>query len=134
MSLHLFYNHKCPSCHAAYFPYDDVPCPKCGKKEKERYDFVTAAIESMRLNKRMEGSYTPPAWALPSFGDRILLLLFNLFDDYEAQKSKQFKRFATRFLKGKDWKDKPYLHDHVLGIAVRIHEQMQREKRVIGKR
>ncbi|WXG46619.1 MAG: hypothetical protein WED05_08190 [Candidatus Atabeyarchaeum deiterrae] len=62
MTLHINYDHQCPKCEAYYIPYDDVPCPRCGLVEKERFDHITRATRSLLFNLDNYGSYVPPAW------------------------------------------------------------------------
>jgi len=124
MTIHVNYDHQCPQCQAYYIPYDaQVPCPKCGLVEKERFDFIEQAAESMRFNIS-NGSYTPAAWWIGSFGDHILSLLFPLFDAYEEDRPADFMVFAADQLGKMDWGDQSYLKEHVLGIAVRLHDTL----------
>lgn len=127
VTLHIKYNHQCPRCEAYYIPYDDdVPCPRCGLLEGERFDFIPQAVESMLFNKA-EGSYTPAAWWVGSLADHILRLLFPLFDAFDEEKPEDFRAFATEWFDQMEWGDQQYLKNHVLGIAVRIHEVLYQE-------
>ena len=110
MTLHIHYSHRCSSCASRYIPYDkDVSCPKCGIIEEERFDFIPRAVDSLCFNQKSYGSYVPPAWIAGSLGDRILSLLFKLFDTYEHQKPPDFKEFATVWLSMVNWGDHQYL-------------------------
>jgi len=60
MTLHIKYDHKCSHCYADYIPYNDVPCPKCGRMERERFDFIPKAIDSIIYNIQHYGRCTPP--------------------------------------------------------------------------
>jgi len=96
MSIHIRYNHECPSCSAKYIPYDEVPCPRCGVQETDRFDFIPQAANSLLANKLEWGSFTPGAWAVTSFGDHIVQLLFLLFDGYaEEGKGESFDEFSN---------------------------------------
>ena len=129
MTLHTHYNHQCSICDSRYIPYDkDVPCPQCGTIEEERFDFIPRACDSLCFNKKSYGSYLPPAWIAGSIGDHTLNLLFKLFYNYEHQKPPDFKEFAIVWLSIVNWGDDQYLMDHVLGIAVRLHEEIKRRK------
>jgi len=59
MTMHVIYDHECPQCGAYYIPYDhDVPCPKCGIVEENRFDYITEAALSMRFNKKKESGFS----------------------------------------------------------------------------
>ncbi len=124
MTLHVVYSHECSECHAYYIPYDaDVPCPKCGQVEGERFDYIPQAVESMKYNKDCGGSYTPGAWWVGSLGDHVLHVLFGVFDAYEAQRGDvPFEKFVHSTLHHMQWGDQEYLRDHLYGIALRIRE------------
>jgi hypothetical protein len=129
MTLHVVYSHQCPSCEAYYIPHDDVPCPRCGELEEERFDYIPQAVESMQYNQRAYGSFTPPAWWIGSLGDHILSLLFGLFDAYDGTGGeKGFADFVIGELGQTSWGDQEYLRDHVRDIALRIHAHMNREE------
>jgi hypothetical protein len=80
MTVHDNYTHQCPKCEAYYIPYDDVPCPRCGLVETERYDFIPIALASVRWNIEMYGFYVPGAWFVGGLGDHLLLILFHIFE------------------------------------------------------
>lgn len=124
MTLHITYSHQCPACEAFYIPYDDrVPCPKCGLVEEERFDYISQAAASLRFNKA-GGEYTPAAWWVGSLADHILSVLFPLFDARDEGNPPDFRAFASEQLGRMEWGDQPYLKDHILGIAVRLHETL----------
>lgn len=131
MTLHVSFTHECGECGAYYIPYDaDVPCPNCGKVEAERFDFIPQAVASMEVNKEEGGCYTTGAWFVGGLGDHLLLLLFGLFDSYEEQEGKQsFSDFVDGYLGNIEWGEQDYLGPHFQGIAMRIHEEMQKEAR-----
>lgn len=125
MTLHIYYSHECPKCGAPYIPYDrDVPCPRCGLVEKERYDYIPEAADSLAFNLANYGSYSPLVWAVLSFGDHVLWLLFGVFERYSRSNWENFGPFAGRVLSKMKWGDQSYLEKHVLGIAVRVHEEL----------
>jgi hypothetical protein len=125
MTMHVVYTHECGGCGAFYIPYDkEVPCPRCGLVEDERFDYIPQAVASMRINKA-RGSYTPPVWWVGSLGDHLLLVLFGLFDRYEARAGGAgFEAFLDEDLGAVDWGDQGYLRDHVRGIALRVRDEM----------
>lgn len=126
MTLHVVYSHECGGCGAFYIPFDkDVPCPRCGLVEAERFDYIPQAAASMRYNLESGGRYTPGAWWVGSLGDHILHLLFGLFDAYEAQRGQaEFEPFVTDRLARMDWGDQEYLRDHVRDIALCVRDHL----------
>lgn len=126
MTMHVVYSHECPNCKAYYIPYDaDVPCPRCGEVEEERFDYIPQAAMSMQYNKRGGGTYTPGAWWVGSLGDHILHLLFGIFDAYEANKGEAgFEQFLDQRLAQMQWGDQEYLGKHLRGIALRVRQEL----------
>jgi len=126
MTWHVPYSHECDSCGASYIPYDsDVPCPRCGIVEKERFDYINQAALSMRYNKEMGGSYTPGAWYAASLGDHVLRLLFKLFDAYEEDKEKRtFESFLDDWLGKIQWGDHLYMPAYMRGLAARLRREL----------
>lgn len=128
MTLHITYDHQCPQCEAFYIPYDEaVPCPRCGLVESERMDYIQQAGMSLRFNKS-QGSYAPKAWMAGSFGDQILFPLFILFDAYDKINPSDFPAFAASQFEKLNWGDHPYLKDHLIGIAIRLHDLLRANK------
>jgi hypothetical protein len=126
MTLHVVYTHECPQCEAFYIPYDQaIPCPRCGVVEAERFDYIPQAAASMQYNLEAGGSYTPGAWWVGSLGDHILSILFSLFDAYRQQPQTNFADFARNTLSSMRWGDQAYLEGHIVGIAVRIHQELE---------
>ena len=133
MTLHIYYSHQCPKCAAPYIPYDkDVPCPRCGIVETERYDYVPEAAESLAFNLANYGSYSPLAWAVLSFGDQVLWTLFHVFESYRNSPSDDFETHAQHVLSRVKFGKQSYLERHILGIALRVREEL--EKRGSGGR
>ena len=125
MTWHVVYSHECGRCDAYYIPYDtDVPCPRCGLVEAERFDYIPQAAGSMRVNRGL-GSYMPGAWWVGSLGDHILLLLFKVFDGYEAQAGElAFEPYLDDALQRIQWEDQGYMQSHLRGIALRIRDEL----------
>lgn len=81
MTIHISYQHKCAQCETEYIPYDEaIPCPKCCLVEEERFDLIAKAVISARYNLENYGSYIPLAWAVFTYGDQVLSLLFRLLE------------------------------------------------------
>jgi hypothetical protein len=129
LTLHIKYDHKCPKCDAYYIPYDkDVPCPRCGLVEDERFDYIPKAAGSLLFNLDNYGSYAPEAWWVSSLADHILLILFPVFEQFRKSNHNDFDSFASDTLSRNNWGDQKYLEEHVRGIAVRINEDIQEMK------
>lgn len=125
MPLHVVYDHQCPACSADYIPYDqDVPCPRCGALEDRRFDFIPQAAKSLRFNKQRDGTFLPPAWWSTSLGDQLLGQLFPLFEAGDVERPADFDAFAEAWLASMDWGHRPYLKDHVLGMARRLAREL----------
>jgi hypothetical protein len=125
MTLHVVYTHQCASCEAYYIPYDQVPCPRCGTVEEERFDYIPQAVDSMQYNKEGGGHYTPGAWWVGSLGDHILSVLFGLFDGYDSSGTTQsFHDYLVEQLGALQWGDQEYLRDHIRDIALRVRGHM----------
>jgi len=126
VTLHVSYNHQCPACEAYYIPFDkDEACPRCGKLESERFDFIRQASESARFNLHTYEAFLPPAWFVGSLGDHILSLLFRLLESYRKKGRKSdFVKFAEARFSEMNWGDQAYLKGHVLRAAVRVREEL----------
>ena len=125
MALHIVYDHQCAACEADYIPYDqDVSCPQCGTLEAERFDFIPQAAKSLRFNKSKDGTFLPPAWWATSLGDQLLGLLFPLFETSDVDRPADFDAFAKAWLASMDWGHRPYLMNHVLGMARRLADEL----------
>jgi hypothetical protein len=127
VTLHIVYDHQCPNCQAFYIPYDtDVPCPRCGLVEAERFDYIPQAAASAQFNMQMEGSYVPAAWWIGSLGDHILQMLFNLLEHHRTNPAagQTFEQMTRESLARANWGNQQYLHGHVYGIAMRVYEEL----------
>jgi hypothetical protein len=123
--VHVVFDHQCAACEADYIPYDrDVPCPRCGAVEAERFDFIRQAAKSLRFNKAKDGTFLPPAWWATSLGDQLLGLLFPLFETSDVDRPADFDEFAKSWLASMDWGHRPYLKNHVLGMARRLADEL----------
>ena len=130
MTLHVVYSYNCPQCDAHYIPYAaDVVCPRCGSPSTETFDYIPQAAQSIAYNLGRYGTYIPPAWWVGSLGDHILHTLFPVFETFRLQTMTDFSAFAATYLSGLNWGDQLYLRDHVITIAVLVHDEMQRQSK-----
>jgi len=127
MTVHDSYTHECPRCAAYYIPFDqDVPCPRCGVVEEERYDFIPTAVGSVKWNIEIDGSYVPGAWFVGGLGDHLLLIVFTIFERWNKQQERGFPAAVEEELSSRgDWGDQTYLKPHIALLARRIHDEIQ---------
>jgi hypothetical protein len=86
-------------------------------------DYVPRAAASLEFNLRSYKSYIPPAWYSGSLGDRVLYIVFRLFEAFRQQeRSPDFSEFAGIFLSQINWGNYGYMRDHIAGLALRIHD------------
>jgi len=130
LTLHINYDHQCPKCEAYYVPYDDVPCPRCGLVEKERFDCITRAARSLLFNLDNYGSYVPPAWWVSSLGDHILQILFGIFEKFKKSEEKDIIKFSEDCLPEADWTGQKYLESHISRIASRVNQEIDKMSRL----
>ena len=133
MTLHISYDHDCPECGASYIPYGkDVPCPKCGMLEQERFaDFTSQAAESALYNVRSGGSYMPMAWGCFSLADSILMFLFQMFDGYRVHgEGESFETFAKAFVKDSVFGDSEHLREYTGRLAIEVHQMIEKQQAV----
>jgi hypothetical protein len=126
MTLHVPYTHQCPDCGAFYIPYGDVTCPRCGRWEPERFDFIPRAADSVLFNLQRYGSYEPAAWWVGGLGDHLLSLLFSILERHRRDPSRPFAAVARAAVEAMDWGDQAYVKEHFYGIAVRVYEEIER--------
>lgn len=88
MPIHLNYQGTtCLDCGAEFISFrDDCCCPKCGSRATESFGFVEATIATMKDHKQMYGNYFPDAWFSGSAADLVQGMIFELFDNLEAEK------------------------------------------------
>ena len=126
MTLHYRYDHRCPKCYADYIPFDHISCPNCGYIEEERFDFIPLATASMIYNLQNYGRCMPLFWAVSTFTDEILQILFVLFDKLDKDNSDRFREFVHENLLKINWGDRQYLRAHVEDIAVAVCDELKR--------
>jgi hypothetical protein len=125
MSYHLFTGeaHKCKKCDAYFLPFEhDLPCPRCGTRSTEFYDFVPEAVTGLHAHKQDYGHYSPAGFFVGSLPEHIFLLLCNAFDEIEDHSD--FRTALRCYLDSSDWGDQAYLSSHIYDIAIRIRERL----------
>jgi|GEM_PF-1368364 len=129
MSLHLSYNHQCPKCKAYYIPYnEEVPCPNCGLIEKERFNFIPQALDSIAHNLSRAGTFLGLSWSTLSLADHILLNIFQALEAFRQKEGKKdFATFIKEILSKADWGEHKYLEKHIYSILLRIYEELPKE-------
>ena len=127
MTLHIPYDYECPQCGAAYVPYDDLPCPRCGVLEEKRFvDFVGRVVESVEYNAHTYGKYMPGVWGCFSLADNILMFLFQMFDAFRAKDNgPAFDDFAADYVANSVFEDAEYLRDYMVALACKVHKRME---------
>ena len=127
MTIHSFYTHNCIKCDAFYIPYEEnLPCPKCGNIVKESVDFIELAADSALFNLHTVNSYMPGGWMMNSFGDRVLLTLFQILDAYTVNIDKMdFRVFAKDEILKINFGDQQYLVKHIYAISVLVYNKIQ---------
>jgi len=112
-----------------------VPCPKCGLVESERYDFISAAVESTLYNLERYGSYRPWAWRETTFGDRVLVRVFYLLQvDHDAGGSPPFEERVDTWANTKmDWGDEGYLAPYFSRVVLRVFEELKAQPERVAK-
>jgi hypothetical protein len=135
MTIHMKCNHECPKCQTLYIPYDeDIPCPKCGGVEKERFNFVALASRSALDNLEWQGRYIPAAWAYNSDGDYVLYMIFIMLELHRKNgDGSGFVSIAREFIDNSEgpewiWKDKEYDREFIFKLACRVYEEMHKIK------
>ena len=121
------YHHQCSSCGIDYIPFDDdVPCPKCGELEKERYDVITGGAASAQFNFLDHGSYIPSAWVVLSHGDAVMSIIFQLLElDRQEGSINDFSEMAREMLEKKfELSNEDYVVPYIHRMAVRVHKEL----------
>ena len=128
MTLHIQYDHECRHCGAYCIPYDKVPCPRCGRMERKRFDFIPQAAQSALFNLRSQGCYVPAAWWVGSFADHLLLLLFRMLERHREDASRPFEVVAREEVERMEWGEQEYGKEHLYAMALRVYEEIGRLK------
>lgn len=125
MSLHIMYDHQCSDCEAYYIPYDNVPCPNCGKVEDERTSIISMITYSANYQKDCFNRYTPIAWWTGSFGDYVALKVFHVLDNFYSQDNKDFTAVSQEYVNQLKWGNQLYLKNHIRDIAEKVYYEIE---------
>ena len=126
MTLHIHYDNECKKCGVSFIPFrkDGFKCPKCGTKTDKYYKYIPKAAESICFNLAAYQSIIPGAWGVFSFGDHVLILLFQIFESYRVKKSrtKNFEEHLDKKLEKMKFGDQEYLKGHLREIALETRD------------
>lgn len=84
------------------------------------------------FNLEVFGSYLPPLWLVSSLGDYILVILFDVFEQFSKSKETDFHTFVKSILSKMEWTNRKYLEKQVHSIALRIHEEIKKKKATVN--
>jgi len=77
----------------------------------------------MKDHKQIYGNYFPETWFSGSVVDTVQQIIFELFDNFEAEKPKDFYAFAIAQLAGIEWgKGREHLAPQVEQLALEVFE------------
>ncbi len=130
MPIHLNYQGTtCNKCGAEFISFrDDCRCPKCGSRAIESFGFVEATIATMKDHKQIYGNYFPDAWFSGSAADLVQGMIFELFDNLEAENPKDAPDFISRQLAEVEFEEGM---EHLIGqakeIALLVYELYRRD-------
>lgn len=129
MTYHIAYDHQCQSCGADFIPYEEhLPCPKCGTAAATWLHYPRQAAESLNVNLASKGSYMPGAFWVGSLGDRVLYLLFQIFErwrhkepqaDFSAHLQEELPKIGFE-------PSHEYLREHLGTIALRAFDELEK--------
>lgn len=125
MPIHLNYQGTtCKKCGAEFVACQkDYPCPACGQVTEEFFDFIPATIASMKDHKQLYGSYLPESWFSGSVADVVQRVIFEIFDNYEIEKPKDFTAFVLEQMETAEWEEgQECLVAQVEEIVLKIYE------------
>jgi hypothetical protein len=125
MPIHLNYQGTtCSECGAEFIAYsDNCVCPKCGARAAESFGFVEATIATMKDHKQLYGNYFPAAWFSGSAADLVQGMVFEIFDNLEAEKPKDAPDFISRQLADIEFEEgMEHLAAQVRQIALEVYE------------
>lgn len=107
MPIHLNYQGTvCQKCGAEFIARQkDCQCPACGEATADYCDFATGTIATMKDHKQLYGNYFPQSWFSGSIADTVQGIIFELFDNYEAENPEDFTAFVLTQLEDVVWEE-----------------------------
>lgn len=129
MTMHIHYDHQCPQCGTDYVPYgEDVPCPKCGLIEPERFDFLAPAADSALVNVRERGVFMPGAWYVGGVADNLLRYIFQALDFHRDTNGTSFTESARCFFGRMDFGDMEFMRPYLIRLSTDVFDKIVQTK------
>jgi len=123
MPIHLNYQGTvCQKCGAEFIAHGkNCSCPACGQTTDDFCDFAAETIATMKDHKQLYGNYFPQSWFSGSIADTVQGIIFELFDNYEAENPEDFTAFVLTQLADAVWEEgQEHLAIQVEGIALEV--------------
>ena len=107
MPIHLNYQGTvCQKCGAEFIAHGkNCSCPACGQTTDDFCDFAAETIATMKDHKQLYGNYFPQSWFSGSIADTVQGIIFELFDNYEAENPEDFTAFVLTQLEDAVWEE-----------------------------
>ena len=107
MPIHLNYQGTvCQKCGAEFIAHQkDCQCPACGEATADYCDFAAGTIATMKDHKQLYGNYFHQSWFSGSIADTVQGIIFELFDNYEAENPEDFTAFVLTQLEDAVWEE-----------------------------
>ena len=129
MTMHIHYDHQCPECGTGYVPYgEDVPCPKCGLVEAERFDYLPPAADSALINFTERGAFMPGAWYVGGVADNLLLHIFQALDFYIARTGTTFADAARTYFGQMDFGEMEFMRPYLVHLSEEVFDKINEVK------
>ncbi|MCU0653639.1 MAG: hypothetical protein MUD10_05275 [Candidatus Pacebacteria bacterium] len=125
MPIHLNYQGTtCKKCGAEFIAHKkNCQCPGCGQATEEFCDFAAQTIATMKDHKQLYGNYFPESWFSGSAADLVQGIIFELFDNLEAEKPEDVSVFIISQLAEVGWEDgREGLAGQTEQIALEVYE------------
>lgn len=111
-------DYVCKKCNEIYIAFKkDLPCPFCAEPEAsqgESYNFINRVTQSILINKRQFGTFTPQAWYQGSYSDYLQAICFETLQSMENNPGKG----PGEILKNQGWSEgtQKYMHQMILEV------------------